>query len=284
MTEIERRYLPRSYKIKPFIKICPQKILLHQQAQSPETATSNATLSIIPSLLTRLRAMVVNGPGPGFDSEKNSEATVGPAVPLILEKVYELDPALCKLNFTVSHLKWTDVNGVFTELRPGTRVHVRFASSDSTTDSNSNYPKRVVDSLKFLTAARVGTASIDTQSWLRDRRMRNEFLEADRFPDLLLKGVTVADDLNSKSQMKSLKSSESYSVVKGVFEIRGIEKEVELKISEVYCDSEKNLVHAVVEGVLDRFEFDILSNWPTFTVGQEIKLRLTIVGREVAGI
>merc|ERR1712060_237621 len=108
---------------------------------------------------------------------------------------------------------------------------------------------------------------------------RDDFFEVDKFPELKFKSSgfwTPVDDPPS-----------AYEAT-GDLTIRGITKPLSLTVrlepgSGTATDmgepqtGEADII-GYVTGEIDRFEFDILSNWPRFTVGQMVKLEFTIVG------
>ena len=69
---------------------------------------------------------------------------------------------------------------------------------------------------------------------------------------------------------------QSYKV-EGQICIRDIWKNVELTVKIDPNTSGEEEVRAQVTGVIDRFDFGVLTNWPTATVGKDITLRFDIV-------
>ncbi|CAD7963801.1 unnamed protein product [Amoebophrya sp. A120] len=135
----------------------------------------------------------------------------------------------------------------------------------------------------------VNADSIDTQSWLRDRRMRNEFFEVEKFPLMTFSTnkttlLSVASHVpTADEQWEKAKNADknprllNEHRVPGTVCIRGIEKPVVLDVVVTKLDKEE--VQALVTGEFNRFDFDILSNWPTLAVGRTVFVSFSLVGK-----
>ncbi|CAD7963184.1 unnamed protein product [Amoebophrya sp. A25] len=267
---------------------------------------------------------------------------------------YRFDPARSKLNFSTSHWgftvhgKFTNFEGTFitssTSAASGGKEEDVHDDDTSKATSSTSSPALLLEITSIDTAVRAD--SIDTQNWLRDRRMRNEFLEADKFPLLtfhsssagpVVEGsqatLTVrpkvlepsseeafADAVSSrstsstpdgagricwrrrsKSSSKDEPPSEDVSTTNtrhasrtsqednknpeqlyrasGTVTIRDIPKVIDLDVRVLSVSAEE--IVATVSGELDRYEFDILTNWPALAVGQKVGLDFHLVAQKV---
>eukprot|EP00392_Amoebophrya_sp_AT5.2_P000567 g568.t1 len=165
---------------------------------------------------------------------------------------------------------------------------VRGTSRDTSTTTEAAPPALL--NLKRVDV-KVRADSIDTENWLRDRRMRNEFLEAEKYEFLEFSLLREAEmrlfALQEDADAAKTGEGGNYGnptpvnehKVHGLVRIRGIEKPLSLDVVVSHY-GEKQL-RAKVVGELDRFDFDLLSNWPSLAVGRVIYLDFDLLGERI---
>jgi polyisoprenoid-binding protein YceI len=171
---------------------------------------------------------------------------------VIAQTNWNFDKSHSKLGFSVSHMVITDVDGNFKEF-DGTII-----------TEGDNF-----ENTKIELSANV--ASIDTDNEKRDNHLKSDdFFNAEKFPKLTFvgKSFTKVDDKNYK--------------LLGDLTIRDKTKEVELDVefNGMVNDSWGNTRAGFhLEGVINRFEFDLKWNNALETGGLIVGEEVTIIGK-----
>lgn len=143
--------------------------------------------------------------------------------------------------------------------------------------------------------ATVQAASINSNNRIRDWRMRREFLEVEKYPEMSFRSTGVKKLPLSGAGEGGERPFSSY-LLKGIACIRGVEKEIELKVqidaagsakktadaggkcgaSEANDNNNQNQIKCSVTGEINRFDFDCMPSWGKWAVGEIIYLNFDI--------
>lgn len=177
-----------------------------------------------------------------------------------------LVPARSSLNFEVTHFGML-VEGSFADFEGEAELEL-----EEDVGSPPGTPSLLLSLRRLRVRARVAAASIDTGNWLRDQRMRGDFLEVERYP-----WMEFTCDGSVREMAGKEDGGEGDGVlISGDLTIRGISRAAELEVRDVQGLSGAE-VSATVTGRLDRFDFDVLASWPSWTVGRAVPLRFRLV-------
>ncbi|WP_421715624.1 YceI family protein [Arcobacter arenosus] len=161
---------------------------------------------------------------------------------------HTLDKSHSEVGFSVKHLMITNVKGEFTDY-----------------DAKIDFDYKT-KSFKMLEAT-IKAASVDTGIEKRDNHLRSEdFFLAEKYPNITFK-------------MKSYKPDGDEGMMIGDLTIRGITKEVKLKIEDLGTIKDlkgNNRVGFTIEGKINRMDYDLKWNKVLeaggFAVGETVKL------------
>jgi len=161
---------------------------------------------------------------------------------------HSLDTKHSDVGFSVKHLMITNVKGEFTDY-------------DAKIDFD--HKTKSFNSLE----ATIKTASIDTGIEKRDNHLRSEdFFLSKEYPNIIF-------------NMKSYKADGDEGVMVGDLTIRGITKEVKLKVEDIGTIKDlqgNNRVGFTLEGKINRMDYDLKWNKVLeaggFAVGETVKL------------
>jgi len=96
-------------------------------------------------------------------------------------------------------------------------------------------------------------------------------MEADKFPWM---GYTPVGTLSPENAWISGKAY----TARGLVAIRGMKKEVDFQVTfDANGLPGAKVLKLTVVATMDRFDFDICSGWPSFTVGAELTIKATLV-------
>jgi polyisoprenoid-binding protein YceI len=170
---------------------------------------------------------------------------------ITLAQTWSLDKAHAKLEFGVTHLLVSDVEGNFKAL-----------DAKITSSSSEDFVNAVIE----LTAE---TASIDTDNEQRDQHLKGpDFFDAAKYTSLTFK---------SKSFTKI--SDRRYKMV-GDLTLHGITKTVELEATfngtAIHPYTQKTIVGFKVVGSLKRSDFDIGKGTPGAIVSDEVTINANV--------
>jgi len=171
---------------------------------------------------------------------------------LVYATPYQLDNSHTDVGFSVKHLMISKVKG-------------KFLDFGSTIDFDSK-----MKSFNMFEAV-VEAKSIDTSNTKRDEHLRSEdFFYAEKFPLITFK-------------MKTYKANNDEGLMVGDLTIRGITKEVELKVEDLATIIDfkgNNRVGFTLMGKVDRMDFDLKWNkaleFGGVAVGNEIKIVIEV--------
>lgn len=152
--------------------------------------------------------------------------TLANATPHILDNMHT------DVGFSVKHLMITNVKGNFTDYEG---------------EIDFDYKTKTFNALE----AKIKATSINTGIEKRDNHLRSDdFFAAAKYPELTFK-------------MKSYKADGDEGVMTGDLTIRGITKEVELKVEDIATIKDlegNNRVGFTLEGKINRMDFDLKWN------------------------
>lgn len=165
---------------------------------------------------------------------------------------WKIDPAHSYVEFAVKHLMFTTVKG-------------RFSDVEGTIAVVENDPS------KSSVNATIKAASIDTRTGQRDDHLRSEdFLHAERFPELTFRSTRISGD------------TESFKVT-GELTIRGVSREITLDASREGAGKDPwggERVGFSATAKLDRRDYGLLWNQAIesggVVVGNEVKISVEV--------
>ncbi len=163
-----------------------------------------------------------------------------------------VDVAHTEVGFSVKHLMITNVKGEFTKFN---------AKLDF------DYKTKVFNKLE----AEIETKSVDTGIEKRDNHLRSEdFFYAQKYPKITFK-------------MKSYKANADEGVMMGDLTIRGVTKEIKLKVEDLGTIKDfkgNNRVGFTLKGKINRGDFGLKWNKALelggFAVGEEVKITVEV--------
>ncbi len=159
---------------------------------------------------------------------------------------YTLDKTHAKLNFTITHLMISDVDGSFKDF------------SVKLTSAKEDFSDAAVE----MTAA---VNSIDTDNEQRDTHLKGpDYFDAAKFPTLTFK---------SKSMKKT--GDKKYKLA-GDLTIHGVTKQVELDVvyngSAIHPYTKKTIVGFKITGLIKRTDFGVGAGTPSSILSDEVPL------------
>jgi len=165
---------------------------------------------------------------------------------------WKIDPAHSYIEFAVKHLMFTTVRG-------------RFSDVEGTITVVENDPSR------SSVNATIKAASIDTRTGQRDDHLRSEdFLHAERFPDLTFRSTRISGD------------SDSFEVT-GELTIRGVTREITLDATKEGAGKDPwggERVGFSATAKLDRRDYGLTWNQAIesggVVVGNEVKISVEV--------
>ena len=161
-------------------------------------------------------------------------------------QTYTLDKTHAKLNFSITHLMISDVDGSFKDF------------SVKLTSTKEDFSDAIID----LTAA---INSIDTDNDQRDTHLKGpDYFDAAKFPTLIFK---------SKSMKKV--ADKKYKLA-GDITIHGVTKPIELDVvyngSAIHPYTKKTVVGFKISGLIKRTDFGVGTTTPSAILSHEVPI------------